>query len=572
MKPEPAPAGGRWPVSIRELLCAAAVAALFAAALVRMAAETGVTVDEPSHLLSAALYWEGRDTLDPGDMPPLIKIVGGWVPARAGLRMPDRNHQVWTTHHEWPVSLQMMSELNGPEIQRIFFWSRLPLLLFPVGCVLLLWWWGRQLLSPWAGLAAAAVFALLPSVLGHGALFKNDLAASFGYLFFWYRAWCYWRSPSTGRAAIWALALAIAVMAKFSMLVLIPIAASILLARRLLGRQRSARKLAVEAATVLLCLYAAIVLGWQADLSALTAEDLEQWRAHPGIPRLLTRFVEAASVVPTPPRLWRGAMGLVQSNSEISPAYLLGQVYQGGHPLYFGVALLVKTPVAALALLGIGLGLFLNDAVRRRARWDDLFWAAPGFLYLLLASASSLQLGVRLVLPALVLLVLFAGRIAPPRALPRPHSAAVLILLAWLGVRSYTVFPDYISHFNTLAGGADNGLQYLSDSNIDWGQDLRRFARIVKEKPLGKVRLAYFGTDNVWAYLSDKEVETIAPPWGGIPAASRYLRPEPGVYAISATLLTGQFFPEQYRDYYQEFRRRKPFLKAGHSLFLFKVP
>ena len=550
----------------------AVLGALLAAVLVRLAGETGVTVDEPSHLLSAALYWEGRDTLDPGDMPPLIKIVGGWVPALAGLRMPSRDHKVWDTQHEWPISLQMMSGLEAAEIQRIFFWSRLPLLVFPIACVVLLWWWGRQLVSPWAGLAAAVVFAMLPTVLGHGALFKNDLAASFGYLFFWYRAWWYWRAPSAGQAAVWALALLIAVMAKFSMLVLIPIAALIVVARRLIRRDRSARKFAVETATLLLCVYAGIVVAWQADVTPLASKDFDQWRAHPAIPRLLTHFVKVAQIVPTPPRLWRGAMGLVQSNAEMAPTYLLGQVYQGGHPLYFAIALLVKMPVAALALIGIGLGLFVHAAIRGRAHFEDLFWAAPGFLYLMLASASSLQLGVRLVLPAVALLMLFAGRIVGPQTPARPRSAVVLVLLAWLGVRTYTVFPDYISHFNSLAGGADKALQYLSDSNIDWGQDLRRFARMVREEPLGKVRLAYFGTDNVWAYLSDREVETIAPPWSDITVRERHLRPEPGVYAISATLLTGQFFAPEYRDYYQEFRKRQPFAKAGYSILLFRIP
>lgn len=562
----------RWSARLGEFVCLAVVVTLLAAVLVRMARETGVTVDEPSHLLSAALYWEGRDTLQPGDMPPLIKIVGGWVPALAGLRLPSRDHKVWETRHEWPISLQMMSELKSGEVERIFFWSRLPFLVFPIGCVALLWWWGRQLASPWAGLAAAAVFAMLPTVLGHGALFKNDLAASFGYLFFWYRAWRYWRSPSTGQAAVWALALLIAVLAKFSMLVLIPVAALILVARRLTGSQRNPRKFAIEAGAVALCVYAGIVLAWQADVTPLTAKDFDQWRAHPAIPRLLTRFVKVAQALPTPPRLWRGAMGLVQSNGEMAPTYLLGQVYQGGHPLYFAIALLVKMPVAALALIGMGLGLFLKDVARRRARLDDLFWAAPGFLYLMLASASSLQLGVRLVLPAVAVLALYAGRLIGPHTPARPMGAVVILLLAWLGVRSYSVFPDYISHFNVLAGGADRGLQYLSDSNVDWGQDLRRFARMVKEQPLGKVRLAYFGTDNVWAYVSDKEVETIAPPWSGIPVNGRHFRPEPGVYAISATLLTGQLFAEEYRDYYREFRKREPFAKAGYSLFLFHIP
>jgi hypothetical protein len=49
------------------------------------------------------------------------------------------------------------------------------------------------------------------------------------------------------------------------------------------------------------------------------------------------------------------------------------------------------------------------------------------------------------------------------------------------------------------------------------------------------------------------------------------LAPEPGYYAISATLLTGQFFSERYRDYFHEFRTRKPIAKAGYSIFVYRI-
>ncbi|MDP2996932.1 MAG: hypothetical protein Q8N47_05545, partial [Bryobacterales bacterium] len=63
-----------------EVLVLACILTAHLAALVYLAWHTGVTVDEPSHQESSYFYWHGKDELKPRDMPPLIKIVGGWEP------------------------------------------------------------------------------------------------------------------------------------------------------------------------------------------------------------------------------------------------------------------------------------------------------------------------------------------------------------------------------------------------------------------------------------------------------------------------------------------------------------
>ena len=128
---------------LTEKVLAASILAVLAAALAHEAWRTGVTVDEPAHLVSSYLYWGGADNLQPGDMPPLIKIAGGWVPRLMGMPLPRDLGAPGETRHEWVVAQRMMERLEGA--QRVFFWSRLPLLVFPLATALLLWWWGRQL-------------------------------------------------------------------------------------------------------------------------------------------------------------------------------------------------------------------------------------------------------------------------------------------------------------------------------------------------------------------------------------------------------------------------------------------
>ncbi|MBM3795147.1 MAG: hypothetical protein FJW31_14000 [Acidobacteria bacterium] len=559
--------------SIAESVCVVLLLLAMGVVLVQLARETGVTVDEPSHVLSAHLYWQGRDTLEPGDMPPLIKIMGGWVPGRLGLRLPPSDHPAWDSNHEWHVSLQMMYSLGREEIRRIFFWTRLPLIAFPLATAALLWWWARQLFSPAGGLLVAAVFALSPNVLGHGALFKNDLAATFGHLAFWYAAWRYWRSPSLTRAAAWGGALLLALLAKFSLLILAPLAGIILLMRASTpGRPSFATSL--KSALLAGCIvYAGVIAAWQGSVGRPSESDLAGWRQNRAVPGWVSLPVSAAaSLLPAPPRLWQGAMSLVQSNGETGPVYLFGRLHERGHPLYFAVALAVKLPIAAQIFILSGIAMFLWSLWRQRTELHDLLWAGPGLLYLLLASLSNLQLGVRLVLPALPFFFLFAGQWPKLTSRWRAAALAPVLLLGWMAWRAAATYPHYLSFFNSWIGGPENGLQVLSDSNIDWGQDIPRLARYVEEQNIPHIRLAYFGTDNPYAYLTDARLETIAPPWNEALAQGERFLPQPGYYAVSATLLTGQYFAPKYRDYYEAFREMKPVAKAGYSIFIYRVP
>ncbi len=536
-----------------------AIALVLFALLVSLAWKTGITVDEPSHIVSANLYWEGRDHLKPGDMPPLIRIVGGWVPRLLGLPLPAADHPCWKTDHEWDVALQMMIGTTNPGIYRHYFWARVALMVFPLATLVLLWRWARELMGPWPALFAAVMFAFSPSVLGHGALFKNDLAATFGFLSFWYCAWRFWRKPGPRSTLGLAIGLLAAVLAKFSMLILIPMGLLLVAARYWRGLP-----------VLILTLWIGVNAAWQFQTDALKPAEFEAWSKNPAVPKPLLAFVRAASAIPSPPRLWRGAVSLVESNGDAAPIFFLGKLHTGGHSLYFATALALKIPAAVQIPMLAGFAVCLALLFRGRMRPDDAFWLLPGFLYLALASMSNLQIGSRLVLPAIPFLLLIAARLLDVES--RKRRALCVLLLAWLSVRTVTAYPYYLSFFNYWAGGPDRGLEYLSDSNIDWGQDLPSLRRYVLDNNVPKINLAYFGTDNPHNYLDDTRLATIVPPWGEDLVKSERFAPAPGYYAISATLLTGQFFPERFRGYFGAFLAREPIAKAGYSIFIYRIP
>lgn len=554
----------------RELLCLALILVALLVALAWEARVCGVTVDEPSHLVSAYLYWRGADRLEPHDMPPLIKLVGGWVPRLLVAPVPW-GQPGWDQKHEWFVALEMMERLKRPQIGRLFFYLRLPMLIFPVLTAWLLWHWGRQMFGPWVAVVLALLYALEPTAMAHGALFKNDIAATFGYFLFWYRAWRFWRDPRL-RQALWlGLALLLAILAKMSLLILAPLAPFIVLLRFATLRAKRLRLAACAVAILLVVPYLGALAAYQFQAQRLQPRELAAVAANLSLPQVLLAPARLFSLLPVPENMWKGLVHLIESHKAGNRIYLLGGIHPNGHPLYFLVCLAVKVPVP-LQLLGVcGVVMLAVRFKRGQLEAADAFWLLPGPLYLGLASLSSLQLGARLVLPALPFGLMLCG-LPAARWFSDRRIAVLAGLLAWLAVSSLQVFPRGISYFNVWAGGPEHGLQYLADSNIDWGQDLPALAELVSTRGIPKIRLSYFGTDNPWAYFSEQQLELVAPPWNEQLAQGAIYQPKPGFYAISANLIPGHMFEPRWQDYYRAFRRLEPIAKAGYSIYLYYIP
>jgi hypothetical protein len=77
--------------------------------------------------------------------------------------------------------------------------------------------------------------------------------------------------------------------------------------------------------------------------------------------------------------------------------------------------------------------------------------------------------------------------------------------LGWLIVATLWIHPHFLAYFNELIGGPRRGHLYLADSNIDWGQDMKRLARYARSHPGEAFKLSYFGSGNPLKYGFDCE-------------------------------------------------------------------
>jgi hypothetical protein len=187
---------------------------------------------------------------------------------------------------------------------------------------------------------------------------------------------------------------------------------------------------------------------------------------------------------------------------------------------------------------------------------------------------SRLNLGVRHVLPAYPFFLLLTGfAVAELLNGPRRWPRVMLALVGtWLLVGTLRVFPHFLSYFNEVAGGPRNGIHWLVDSNLDWGQDLARLGQWMQHNKVPRINLCYFGNADPTYYGID--FVGLPGSWGVWENRSLANPQLPGYVAISATNLAGVGLKTaEQRTYYKRLLERAILVDTiGYSIFVYEVP
>jgi 4-amino-4-deoxy-L-arabinose transferase-like glycosyltransferase len=526
---------------------------LDAALLAYEAWHLGLTADEPSHFAAAQQYWLGNDVLEPSDTPPLMRILCGWIPVAMSAPV-DRQSRAWAERDAYGIGAETLGRLDAARSRRILFLTRLPFLIFPLGIVWLVWRWARELWNETVGLILAACAVFEPTILGHGALIKSDVAAAFGALLFAYTAWRYWREPSPRSRWRLIASLLIAMLTKFNLLVLVPIAIVLVLVRG----PRRIYALAIPAAV-----YLTIIAAYQFRVARIGPEELKRFGPS-GVPAMF-QSSNLVTGLPWPRHFVHGVLYISGAiHNGAFRGWMLGHRIEGRALGYYPLAWAIKTPIALQILLLAGI--FERLRFRKRHHAELFVWGSAA-LYLGSAMFSNYHIGIRHVLPAIPFLIL-AGGFALDRWRLRWPAA---VLLAWLLIASIYVFPNGISYFNEWIGGSANGWRYLVDSNVDWGQNLPDVGEWTRRNPGRPVALYVFGLDEPNHYLPRGTFLKPPVPFSPDSGLPRRFEPAPGVYAVSANMLDGIVFARGWEDYLETFRRRTPIGRAGYSIFLYEI-
>ncbi len=530
------------------LLRIAGVTALLMLLLAQMAlssARKSAAFDETYHLVSGYAYLHTGSPRLSWEHPPVPQVLAALPLAfRRDMAPFPTEHPGWQAGDAEAFVDDYLWVDNRTRAPELIWAGRWPLMLltvaFGLGIFAALYTLAGEP-AAWVGLVLCAFD---PNVIANGRLVGNDLAAAgFALLAVW-RLGAYLKRPTLPNLLLTGAAVGLAVSSKLTAAFLGPSFLIIAMLYPSGGDSRHyARRIAALAA--------------MAAVAALTIWIVFGFEFGPlepgGIP------------VPAPTYLG-GLPRMFKRVARGTPTYLLGRVSATGWWYYFAVTLLLKTPLPALILAATGA---IHAA--RRPRETALWWVPAG-LYLLVASASTLQIGYRYVLPVLLFGIAMAAAQFERWPRERWKRWGLVALLAGQIVAAAWAFPDHLSYANLLAGGPDNAWRHFADMNVDWGTDLLALREYAAAHPEEEVYLAYFGSAYPEAYNLEVDL---------LPSFSRQLAgagyhafnpytPAPGTYAISATSLHLGLLYEG-RDLYAYFRNREPDARAGRSILIYRV-
>jgi hypothetical protein len=477
-----------------EALLVGAALALFAWREVAAVRADGTTVDEPAHL------GYGERGLTAGTFERDYVMLNSKMPVSVLNALPVLAADRLGTSPRGERRIQL-GRLATVGLGLILGW--------------LVWHWARALFGFGGGILALLLYTSCPNVLAHSHLVTTDLATALGMFAATYAFWRYRQRPGGGRLALAAAAFGAAQLTKVTALFLVPIFLLILLVemiRAKLGRARRQAEITADeaaaagaertggsgqaaghssatgghpgraeqaasrrflgallpAAALLAGAVVALNLGFAGEKTLARLSDYapvsRPFQALAAMP--LLREVP----IPVPLPYLSGLDMVARDVRAGTRSYLHGRFSANGFRDYYLVAMLIKMPVGTLALLALAAWLAATGRVRV-AGAETWLLVPPAFLLAYLSFAFDLQIGLRYLLPAFPFLFVFAGRAAAWRPAASPFGIAAGLLAAWAAVSSLASHPRYIPYFNELIGGQRNGYRWLTDSNVDWGQD-----------------------------------------------------------------------------------------------------
>ncbi len=172
-------------------------------------------------------------------------------------------------------------------------------------------------------------------------------------------------------------------------------------------------------------------------------------------------------------------------------SYFWGRVHRHGPWQYFPAAFLIKSTLPLLILLLLT-PWAERGFIRRHSR-EFTFLLVPVAVYFAVVMSSTFCIGARHLMPIYPFLYVIAGAAAATLMRRGPAFAAVAaLLLAWQVVTTVRDAPNYMAYGNELWGGPLQVRNYLSDANVDWGQQLKTVKQYLDENHITNCWFAYF--------------------------------------------------------------------------------
>jgi hypothetical protein len=576
------------------------------ALMVNSSLRESATMDELAHIPAGYSYVKFGDFRLNPEHPPLLKALAAFPLLFTSLNFPSEA-KAWTedVNGQWETGTLFIYQ-SGNNADLIIQLSRIAPMLLTLLLIFFTWLLGKKIMGEKWALIPAAFTALSPTFLAHGHYVTTDVAAAFGILaatYFFVKAV---EKDSWKNLALAGVFFGIAQLLKFSMFLLVPyfmlLAAIWGTAKALRGEKGERLKawllqiplqlknLAVIFAigyALIYPVYAVFTANYPAEKQVSDTEFLIGTLAkEPGISGTLAKAtISMAGNKFTKPyaEYMLGFLMVSQRASGGNTGYFLGEVSGSGWPAYFPIVYALKEPlpliILALAALGAGMLSFLKKPRKAimglpeatATRFTEMALGIFILVYAVVSIRSPLNIGIRHLMPILPFIYLLSVEAVKLKA-GKAAKPIIAVALAWLGIGTALATPYYISYFNEIGGGVRNGYKYVTDSNYDWGQDLKRLAKFTEDNGIDRIATDYFGGGNPKYYIGEEKAEY----WW----SSRGNPANEGIkwFALSVNTLQqakarpAEGFERKEEDTYQWLENPyEPYARIGTSIFVYKL-
>lgn len=572
------PRGSRFTSNMTAALicCAFAALAFFSVAGFRFGdlkrSGDSITSDEVPHITSGYYYLKsGRYFLNP-EHPPLVKDISA-LPIRIFLN-PDFpevsaeapypseaekedlffNKKIFPRvleieNYHWDNRMLIFNPQNNPDL--IILLARTAVIIFNA---LLLFALYLLVKKHWGGRAALIGLFLIsfsPFMLAHGSLVTTDFTASALQMsalasFAVFSGRILNRSKYLSWFLLSVLFFALAMLAKFSSLAILPAA----LAGGFIYILANNRRFKPPAVYFGLCLALAalsfsLVIGYysfhvrNSDPDGIVSQLNQNYPTNlPKRGKDILIAVSHKGVMGRAAATYSLGLSMVANRLDTAgqTTYFMGKVYgsEGAGPWYFPVLYLTKIPLPAhlLSLFALTMLIFGQKFILSIKKISPLGFILTVFavLYAYQSVSSNLNIGLRHFMP-----VIFAAMLLTAKGIGNNWDKNIALSFqtrhfyrlaaALFSVSAILAFPHYLSYYNILGGGTNHGYEVATDSNYDWGQDVKRLGVWLKKNKPGKIYLDIFSLNAPGYYLGNSveyfdAEKSPAPPPGSYVAVS----------------------------------------------------
>jgi len=569
--------------------------------------------DETAHIPAGYSYLSQHDMRLNPEHPPMIKDLSA-LPLMFMRLNFDTSQKFWTedVNGQWDAGKSLLWE-SGNNPDRIIFWSRLPIVLLSLLLGWLIFKWARELAGTAAGIFALVLYAFDPNILGHNHFVTTDIGIAAFTAFSFYYFLKFIKEPTWKNVLLGGIFLGLLQLAKFSSILVFPIFGLVLIVFPLIAKGKNNshpdikarfKKLGEYFGKGLAAIAISLIIVW--GVYFINNFNMPKEKLAESINYYFDPSDENAKAVYTNKLLLamnqnyltrpmsEYVLGLSMVFKRVSGgngAYFMEQVSSKAFPAYFPTVFLIKEPLPILffVICSIAMTLFLFarssiEIFRKhpskifskiidyvRTHITEVSLLSFIVLYSYISLTGNLNIGLRHLFPMFPFIYILVAQsivefIKKMKNLDVRFASVLFVsaLSFLLILQTALAYPYYMSYFNESVGGSKNGYNFVTDSNADWGQDLKRLQKFIGEHPeIDKIRVDYFGGGMPGYYLGNKFISW----WDS-------KRPiEPGWYAVSTNFLQGSIYSSEndYSNSYRWLKNKKPLYQVGTSIMIYYV-